>query len=492
MADDMFRAPIHRGMRVLDRSKFIKVIPLRAARVFNNKDISRIRSELEKSKDVLQQDRLANVHPDPDPELAKKGRRCILLRPELANASTNEHSMNGDAKSIPWPHSSTVIELVEKELISLIPYELKLHYDYWTYHDIMSAILPEDDQGEIPSGYNGVGHVAHLNLRDEYLKYKHLIAEILLDKNQGMKTVINKIDDVGEENEFRTFKYEVLAGPDDMNVTISEEDCIFKFDYSKVYWNSKLNTEHRRLVNMFEPGSVVCDVMAGIGPFAVPAGKKGSFVWANDLNPDSYTSLEDAIKRNKVSKYVRPSNKDGRIFIRTATAELAKTEHNVHIMSKPSKKGPAAEPQLLRTVTQPKTFSHFVMNLPATAITFLPSFIGLYTPAVRQNLPPNYPLPVIHVYCFSTKSDDNVFESQKISDVIGKLLHCEMKPGEIKDGGVAIYDVRDVAPKKRMFCASFRLPRSVAERDVQEREVLRAETAAWAPGALMRAAGTND
>lgn len=85
---------------------------------------------------------------------------------------------------------------------------------------------------------------------------------------------------------------------------VSESDCIFEFDYSKVYWNSKLEAEHSRLIDLFRPGEVVCDVMAGIGPFAVPAGKKRVFVWANDKNPESAKYLQAAITKNKVSPYL--------------------------------------------------------------------------------------------------------------------------------------------------------------------------------------------
>jgi tRNA (guanine37-N1)-methyltransferase len=56
-------------------------------------------------------------------------------------------------------------------------------------------------------------------------------------------------------------------------------------------------------VDLFNPGEVVCDVMAGVGPFALPAAKKGVFVWANDLNPASYRSLKEGIEKNKVSLY---------------------------------------------------------------------------------------------------------------------------------------------------------------------------------------------
>lgn len=92
----------------------------------------------------------------------------------------------------------------------------------------------------------------------------------------------------------------MLVGPGNLNVEVHEQGCAFRFDFAKVYWNSRLHTEHERLVSMFSEGDAICDVMAGVGPFAVPAGKKRVFVWANDLNPESYASLTDAIKRNKV------------------------------------------------------------------------------------------------------------------------------------------------------------------------------------------------
>ena len=46
---------------------------------------------------------------------------------------------------------------------------------------------------ELPSSFESVGHIAHLNLRDELLPHKQLIAEVLLDKNPSIRTVVNKV-----------------------------------------------------------------------------------------------------------------------------------------------------------------------------------------------------------------------------------------------------------------------------------------------------------
>ena len=43
----------------------------------------------------------------------------------------------------------------------------------------------------------------------------------------------------------------------------------------QVYWNSRLEQEHSRLTSSFLPGQRIADVMAGIGPFAIPAAERG-------------------------------------------------------------------------------------------------------------------------------------------------------------------------------------------------------------------------
>lgn len=355
---------------------------------------------------------------------------------------------------------------------------MKLDYSYFTYSEITNAIIPPPEKksdDDIPTGFTLAGHVAHLNLRERYLPYKTLIATVLTDKNPGVRTVINKLDNVGTENAYRTFQYEVLHGEDDLNVEVHEQGCVFNFDFAKVYWNTRLHTEHERLCSHFKEGEAICDVMAGVGPFAVPAGKKNCFAWANDLNPESYKYLAQNIKTNKVDSYVRGFNTDGAAFIKSSAAELLKDNRSIPIYPKVkfSRSAPKPiDPQPLRTLIQPRIFNHYVMNLPASAITFLPAFIGLYAnvpgmPAseIRKLVAPqtDVKLPMIHVHCFSTKSKDDVAVTKSVCEELSSQLGYELTP-ETPD--LEIYHVRDVAPKKTMYCASFRLPEEVAFREV--------------------------
>lgn len=76
-----------------------------------------------------------------------------------------------------------------------------------------------------------------MNLREDVLPYKHIIGQVILDKNPILKTVVNKTGNI--ETEFRTFPMEVIAGEPNFDVTVKEGGCVFSFNFKDVYWNSR-------------------------------------------------------------------------------------------------------------------------------------------------------------------------------------------------------------------------------------------------------------
>ena len=177
---------------------------------------------------------------------------------------------------------------------------------------------------------------------------------------------------------------------------------------------------------------------------------------------------------SQASPYVRSFNEDGRRFIRDSAKSLLETDLCVDTTPQQSrryKNHGTSDVQNWRPqhiVHCPKTFDHYIMNLPASAIQFLPAFVGLYADH-RTLFETDQPrkLPMIHVYCFNTKSDNGEAEAIKICEEISEHLGYPMKPGDPEiESEVQIRDVRGVAPNKTMYCASFRLPRDIAFRSV--------------------------
>ena len=251
--------------------------------------------------------------------------------------------------------------------------------------------------------------------------------EVLLDKHPQIKTVVNKVDSI--DSSFRFFKMELLAGEDNMLACVKENGCTFKFDFSKVYWNSRLHTEHRRVIDLLGKHEVVVDMFAGVGPFALPAAKKGCVVFANDLNPSSYHHLVENASLNDVTSRVSICNQDGREFITHTFAKII--TDRPHILSKGS---------------------HVIMNLPASAVEFLDSLVG-----ILQGLPPDLidsvPMPWVHCYTFSKSA-------KPVEDVVAKVEHALQT--SLPDDTCSVYRVRDVAPNKLMMRVSLQLPFCVA------------------------------
>jgi tRNA (guanine37-N1)-methyltransferase len=306
-------------------------------------------------------------------------------------------------------------------------YPFTLTYDDLTLDEVFARVFPDRD--DTPSSFEQVGHLAHVNLREQYLEHKHLIGQVILDKSPQIKTVVNKVGTI--TTTYRTFPMELLAGDDTYDVELRESGARFAFNFAEVYWNSRLQMEHRRLVDYVKEKSlkqnsdfIVADLMCGIGPFAIPLSMSNITVHANDLNPASYKYLVQNGKLNKCQKHLKTYNMDGRAFV-------------------------------LDMCSRGIVFDAALMNLPQTATDFLDVFIGL---AQRRSVQSER-LPDVHVYAFSN-ADDPIDDVRRRCASTMRIPETSL-PSSICKGHL----VRDVAPKKIMVCLSFPLPKDVADAD---------------------------
>ncbi|OMJ22719.1 tRNA (guanine(37)-N1)-methyltransferase [Smittium culicis] len=414
-----------RGLKVIDKELFKVNIQVKAL-IVPVKFIGKIQKDFR--QDLFNLPRCKNVIEIPE----DKQNKLVLLKHEYLNSdsgtSLNEVAILKEAKDNGWQTTTHSVEL---------------DYNYWSADDILKAVLPNPDQA--PSSYE--------------------------QKSPKVKTVVNKLDSI--DSTYRNFKMELLAGENNLIASVRESNCIFNFDFSKVYWNSRLQNEHDRIINTFSKGQYICDVMAGVGPFSIPAAKnKKCIVYANDLNPASYSSLVENIKLNKVGSLVKPFNIDGRQFIRSSFRNLL-----LESITKSSK-----------TNEKFKLFDHVVMNLPATALEFLDAFIGVFHDdnlndsddkpssessklsetkssftGLKEYLN-SANLPLIHVHCFSKSDDPNTDIIERAQAAMGIVDSSEIS--ELSKNAKVTW-VRKVAPNKDMYCLSFRLMHSVATRNPQ-------------------------
>ncbi|KAM6202624.1 tRNA (guanine(37)-N(1))-methyltransferase [Rhynchocyon petersi] len=394
-----------RGMTELDRTAFTKIVTIPVLKV--KKDVvDKLMRSLKRA--ALQRPGIKRVIEDPEGEDS----RLIMLDP---------HKI--------FSHDSfETTELTILKQLNVNPqiskYNLELTYENFKSEEILRAVLPEGQN--VTSGFSRIGHIAHLNLRDHQLPFKHLIGQVMIDKNPGITSAVNKINNI--DNTYRNFQMEVLSGDKNMQTKVRENNYSYEFDFAKVYWNPRLSTEHNRITELLKPGDVLFDVFAGVGPFVIPVAKKNCIVFANDLNPESHRWLLHNCKLNKVDRMVKVFNLDGKDFLQ----------------------GPVREEltQQLGPLSKERKHSvHIVMNLPAKAIEFLSAFKSLLDgPPCHSDL-----LPIVHCYSFSKDANPAEDVRQQASAVLGTSLEaCS-----------SVHLVRDVAPNKEMLCITFQIPASV-------------------------------
>lgn len=150
-----------RGMKKLDRSAFTRNIEVLGLKVpFNSVAVVSRRF-----KDALL--KIPRIRPivelgDSDPDSLTH--KLLLFDPRKYESANDFSDFQKD-----------ILRKESIDLRSCKMFELTLSYENWLYDGILDAVLPESSDGV--GGFSIVGHIAHLNLRDNLLEYKHLLGK---------------------------------------------------------------------------------------------------------------------------------------------------------------------------------------------------------------------------------------------------------------------------------------------------------------------------
>ena len=191
--------------------------------------------------------------------------------------------------------------------------------------------LPDNLRMYLPSSYDVLGSIAIVKISDEVLPFANEIGQAIIATQKSIQTVCL---DVGVVDEFRTRGVKVVAGRKGMETVHKEYGLTFKMDVSKVFFSPRLARERVIVAGQVQPGEVVVDMFAGVGPFSILIAKtrEPRIVHAIDSNPDAVRYMRDNIELNRASG-VDPILGDAR----TEIAKLEKADriimnlpHNAH------------------------------------------------------------------------------------------------------------------------------------------------------------------
>ncbi|TAN41881.1 MAG: class I SAM-dependent methyltransferase family protein [Candidatus Methanoperedens sp.] len=167
--------------------------------------------------------------------------------------------------------------------------------------------IPLHEKELLPSGWQLLGDIIIITLREELETRKNDIAKALLSMYPGCRTVLL---DRGISGQMRQPEREIIAGK--RTETIHRENgCLFKLDAMRIMY-SQGNLAERKRMSRLGKGEVVVDMFAGIGYFSIPMAvhSKPLKIISIEINPVSFGYMRKNIRLNLVEKIIEPVEGD--------------------------------------------------------------------------------------------------------------------------------------------------------------------------------------
>lgn len=173
-----------------------------------------------------------------------------------------------------------------------------------SYKKQLDSVLTKSERSQLARGYDQLGGIVVIEFDGSKSKERE-IAQILLDSNSSIKTVLAKAGAVSGKYRVRKLRY--VAGVKNFIATHKENGCTFRFDTRKVFFSNRLSYERARIIKLVKDREKIMVMFAGVGPFAIEIAKakRHTNVVAIELNRFGYRYMLENIKLNKTDN-VKP------------------------------------------------------------------------------------------------------------------------------------------------------------------------------------------
>ena len=162
---------------------------------------------------------------------------------------------------------------------------------------LLDSNLSGEEINLVPSSYQALGSICLIKLPKELQKCRTLIAKTILQLYPQFKSVcaIEKIS-----GEFRQPHITLLAGLLPKEVTIRENNCIFKLNPNTIMYSQGNHYEKKRVAKIIKENETIIDMFAGIGYFSIPIAKSNptAKVIAIEKNIEAFRYLQDNTRAN--------------------------------------------------------------------------------------------------------------------------------------------------------------------------------------------------
>ena len=189
--------------------------------------------------------------------------------------------------------------------------------------ELLAGKMSEEEIRTVYRSYDITGDIAVIKVPDNLSEKRKLIAEAVMAANRSVKSVLGQVTPVS--GDYRVRGLEWILGERRTEATYRENGCIFKVDLAKAYFSPRLSHERMRIAELVQPGEIVVNMFAGVGPFSIVIAKhsKASKIYSVDVNPEAVSYMKENIRLNKVGDRVVPLLGDSKEIVEKETRGIA-------------------------------------------------------------------------------------------------------------------------------------------------------------------------